>query len=91
MAVEWDQGNWPKCGKHGLSQAEIEQAFANDPMVKPDRTGTDEVRFNAIGQTDEGRFVFIVFTLRNDDQDIRPISARYMHAKELARYAIDTF
>ena len=21
---EWDAGNWPKCGKHGVSKAEIE-------------------------------------------------------------------
>lgn len=84
MAVVWDQGNWPKCGKHAVSKTEIEQTFANDPMVKPDRTGTDEVRYNAIGQTDAGRFAFVVFTFRGDD--IRPISARFMHAKEVRRY-----
>ena len=21
---DWDDGNWPKCGKHGVGQAEIE-------------------------------------------------------------------
>jgi uncharacterized DUF497 family protein len=85
--VVWDEGNWPKCSKHGMSQAEIDQVFANDPMVKPDRTGAVEVRFNAIGKTDAGRFAFIVFTFRDDD--IRPISARYMHAKEVRRYEKD--
>jgi uncharacterized DUF497 family protein len=85
--VVWDKGNWPKCGTHGLSQAEIEQVFANDPMVKPDRTGTVEVRFNAIGKTDAGRSAFVVFTFRDDD--IRPISGRYMHEKEVKRYEND--
>ena len=60
MRVVWDHGNWPKCGKHGVSKTEIEQALANDPMTKPDRMGTEEVRFNAIGKTNEGRFVFVV-------------------------------
>ena len=47
-----------------------------------------ERRFRAIGRTDEGRGVFIVFTLRRkgDELLIRPISARYMHKKEIDDY-----
>jgi hypothetical protein len=22
--IQWDGGNWPKCGKHGMSREEIE-------------------------------------------------------------------
>jgi hypothetical protein len=27
---DWDHGNWPKCGKHGVGKAEIE-AVLSDP------------------------------------------------------------
>jgi len=29
---EWDDGNWPKCGKHGVSRAEIEQALLRENL-----------------------------------------------------------
>ena len=47
-----------------------------------------EQRLRAIGKTAEGRTIFVVFTLRRrgDDIIIRPISARYMHAKEVKSY-----
>jgi len=46
-------------------------------------------RFRAIGQTSEGRALFVVFTLRRRGTDtlIRAISARYMHRKEADHYA----
>lgn len=47
-----------------------------------------EERFKAIGRTDDGWGALIVFTLRKrgDDSFIRPISARYMHRKEIEYY-----
>jgi hypothetical protein len=47
-----------------------------------------ERRFRATGRTEKGRGVFIVFTLRRkgDEVLIRPISARYMHKKEIEAY-----
>ena len=32
---EWDDGNWPKCGKHGVTREEIEQFFVS-AKVAPD-------------------------------------------------------
>jgi len=85
---QWDDGNWPKCAKHGLSREEIEYVLSRKPMVAPDRTGASEARFNAVGRTEEGRHVFVVFAVRRDGADlmIRPISARYMHKKEVDHY-----
>jgi len=86
---DWDDGNWPKCAKHGVSKAEIEFVLLSDPQVLPDRTLlSDEARFNAVGTNQSGRHVFIVFALRERDRArlARPISARYMHRKEIARY-----
>ena len=84
----WDAGNWPKCGKHGLSKPEIEHALRNGPLVLIDRGGRAETRFNAVGRNQAGRHLFVVFTIRRVDGAllIRPISARYMHEKEVAGY-----
>ncbi|MDR3462484.1 MAG: BrnT family toxin [Beijerinckiaceae bacterium] len=85
---DWDDGNRMKCGKHGVPLAEIEQALRNDPLVLADRTGSMETRFNAVGVNDQKRHVFVVFTLRDfgGRKLIRPLSARYMHAKEIKTY-----
>lgn len=84
---QWDDGNWPKCGRHGLSRSEIEFVLSNEPFVAPDPS-IREQRFDAVGRTSEGRFAFVVFTLRarGADMMIRPISARYMHKKEIDNY-----
>lgn len=83
--IQWDRGNKAKCQKHGVTLAEIEYIFQNDPGIAPDLGHSQvEARFFAIGKTGEGRSVFIVFTIREDE--IRPISARYMHEKEVSRY-----
>lgn len=87
--VEWDDGNRAKCQKHGVSIAEIESMFAGEPRYSPDTAHSfDEQRFLATGRTDVGRPVLVVFTIREVDgvKLVRPISARYMHAKEAARY-----
>lgn len=87
--IEWDDGSWPKWGEHGVSQAEIAEVFAGDPMVSPDHAHSSaEERFHAIGETGQGRFVFIAFTrrLRDGAPVYRPISARYMHRKEIEFY-----
>ena len=86
---DWDRGNRSKCQKHGLSLTAIERLFARPLAIIPDESHSrEERRFRAIGRTEKGRTVFIVFTLRRygDEQLIRPISARYMHKKEIEAY-----
>ena len=84
---DWDAGNWPKCGKHGVSKAEIEHIFHDTPMVQTDPHGL-EPRYRAIGKNELGRYIFLVFMFRviNGQKMIRPISARYMHNKEVSHY-----
>ena len=84
---EWDEGNWLKCGKHGVSQLDIEQVLLGTPAVMPD-PHPDEPRMRAIGKTDSGRYVFLVFMLRKLKHQtlLRPISARFMHQKEIDHY-----
>jgi hypothetical protein len=86
---DWDRGNTAKCQKHGLSTALIESLFARPLAIVPSAAGSrEESRSCAVGQTGNGRRVFLVFTLRrkSDKQLIRPISARYMHKKEIESY-----
>ncbi len=86
---DWDKGNRAKCEKHGLSTGVIESLFTRPLAILPDPSHSQrERRLRAIGRTDKGRGVFIVFTLRRkgDALLIRPISARYMHKKEIEAY-----
>ena len=86
---DWDDGNWPKCGKHGVSIAEIEAVLTSRPAILPDLVHSQaETRFLAIGRTFERRHVFICFTIRERGaaRYLRPISARYMRQKEVDHY-----
>ena len=86
---DWDDGNRRKCRKHGVSLKTIESLFAGAVAVLPDIAHSEkEQRFRAIGWTKARRPVFVVFTLRERDGEtlLRPISARYMHAKEIKAY-----
>lgn len=84
---EWDEGNWPKCAKHGVTKEEIEEIFQFTPAIMPD-PHPDEPRMRAIGQSKAGRYVFLVFMFRlvGGQNFIRPISARYMHQREIDHY-----
>ena len=86
---DWDDGNRKKCQKHGVSIAEIEVLFVGSPHIAPNpKHSAEEDRFVAIGRTSTGRPVFVAFTMRtkNKGRFIRPVSARYMHAEEIAAY-----
>jgi uncharacterized DUF497 family protein len=90
---DWDEGNVRKStDKHGVSQAEAEQIFLNEPLLVLEdvRHSQREPRFHALGQTDAGRFLHITFTLRGGGKLIRVISARTMHRKERAIYEQET-
>jgi uncharacterized DUF497 family protein len=86
---DWDAGNREKCERHGVSAAEIESLFDGTLAVHPDpEHSVAEQRFKAIGRTAAGRHVFVVFAIRqrSGKRLIRPISARYMHRKEIEHY-----
>jgi uncharacterized DUF497 family protein len=88
-----DAGNREKCRKHGVAIEEIEALFHGKPRVAPSpKLETRESRLLAIGRNRSGRPLFVAFTLRNKSGVllIRPISARYMHAKEIAAYEAES-
>jgi uncharacterized protein len=90
---DWDQGNREKCQEHGVSIVEIETMFAGTVLVAPDPLhSVREERFKAVGAAESGRKLLVVFTwrMRDGDRFIRPVSARYMHEKEVKAYEKET-
>lgn len=92
VGFEWDHGNARKSlEKHGVSQAEAEQIFANDPLIVTDHLAHNErePRYHALGRTEATQLLHVTFTLRAGGTRIRIISARDMSRKERHRYAQD--
>lgn len=86
---DWDEGNIEKCGKHGVTLAEIERMLETPVLLVDDPAhSATEIRQCAIGATEAGRDLFVSFTLREraGRSLVRPISARYMHRPEVNRY-----
>jgi hypothetical protein len=87
---DWDAGNRHKCQRHGLTIDQIERvvSHAETLIVRDIKNSAREERFIAVGRTQEGRFAFVAFTPRERDGRtfLRPISARYMHKQEIAKY-----
>ena len=84
---DWSGGNAEKnWERHRVTPLEAEQVFFNSPLV----SGADaahsqeEQRFYALGQTDEGRELFVVYTMRK--RRLRVVSARGMSRKERRIY-----
>lgn len=79
---EWDDGNKDKNLKHNVQHWECEQIFFNEPVIilEDSTHSITEDRFAAFGQTDKGRNLVIIYTIRNSN--LRIISARDMNKKE---------
>ena len=84
---EWDEGNREKNWiRHQVSVAECEQVFFNVPLLaaEDERHSRAEPRYYVLGQTDAGRKLFVVVTIRGES--IRVISARDMSHRERKEY-----
>jgi hypothetical protein len=87
-SFDWDEGNTRKNQKHSVSMGEAEQVFFNTPLLVLEdiKHSRHELRFHALGKTDNVRLLHITFTLRGACKKIRVISARDMHKKERSVY-----
>ncbi len=84
---QWDVGNADKNRDlHQVSQGECEQVFFNRPLlVAPDVEHSQrEPRYAALGQTNAGRRLAVVCTIRGTL--VRVISARDMSRQERRIY-----
>jgi hypothetical protein len=89
VGFEWDAGNQRKSEvKHGVTQAEAEEIFFNQPLLvsADSKHSEQEPRYLALGKTNQARALTLIFTLRQDGTLIRVISARDQHRKERQLY-----
>ena len=87
VGFQWDDGNSEKNWiSHQVTKSECEQIFFNQPLIlgNDEKHSEIEQRYYALGQTDDGRLLFIVSTVR--EKLIRVISARDMSKKEREVY-----
>ena len=71
---DWDDANVGHIARHGATPEEVEQAFANHPLVVlTTQKHGGETRVLCAGLTDAGRALQFVYTLRRDR--IRVITA----------------
>lgn len=87
FGFQWDDGNSDKNWiSHQVTKSECEQIFFNQPLLVEDdeKHSKTEIRYYALGRTDNERKLFIVFTIR--ENLIRIISARDMSKKEREVY-----
>ena len=73
--------------KHGVTTTEVEEVLSNHPyfrfVSKGNRSG--ENIYSAMGQTDTGRYLTVIFILKLDRRAL-VISARDMDKKERRHY-----
>ena len=87
VGFEWDEGNSEKNWvRHHVTMPECEQVFFNQPLILAgnEERSQSEQRYYALGQTDDGRRLFIVFIVRGEL--VRVISARDMSRRERRVY-----
>ena len=76
---EWDEYNEEHIAKHNVAMDEVEACFFNPYVWKRKKRG--KKRYYLYGQTDGGRYLFIVFELYHGGI-VHPISARDMEPRE---------
>jgi uncharacterized DUF497 family protein len=83
---EWDAYNSTKVRlRHNIDTREAEQSFFQQSIIIFDhKHSSAEQRYQLVGITDNGRVLFIVFTLRG--VRIRILSARLANKKERNYY-----
>ena len=87
QGFQWDKGNSLKSWlKHHVTEGDAEQIFFNEPLLlaTDEKHSQQESRYRAMGYTDENRYLYVVFMVR--DNLIRVISARDMNKKERIIY-----
>jgi hypothetical protein len=85
---EWDDGNLQKnWHAHNVLNIEAEEIFFNQPLFLSEdveHSTPAERRLQALGRTNNSRYLFVAFTIRR--RLIRIISARDMSRKERKVY-----
>lgn len=65
MLFDWNQSNIDHIARHRITPSEAEQVILNDPIDIELQRRDEESRIAQIGETDRGRILVVVTTLRN--------------------------
>ena len=86
IEFEWDKGNRGKNQKHRVTDEECEEAYfdPNKVLARDPLHSDRELRHILIGKTQNGRLLFVAFTVRK--KKLRVISARDLNRRERFLY-----
>lgn len=70
---DWDEHNIEHIAEHGIEVEEVEQALARKPVLRRGRQG----RYLALGQSEAGRYLFVVV------EDLGEYWARVITARDM--------
>jgi uncharacterized DUF497 family protein len=62
---DWNHSNIDHIAQHGITPSEAEQVVLNNPIDLEFQRRGEESRIAQIGETDQGRVLVVVTTLRN--------------------------
>jgi hypothetical protein len=72
---------------HNVCEEEVEEVLRNSPITQPSRrSAANEVSFLALGQTDAGRHLKVLYSRARDGVGIFVITAYDLRGKELLAY-----
>jgi uncharacterized DUF497 family protein len=85
MRFDWDAANRGHLARHrDVSVAEVEAVLQGRLLVLAVAVMSGEKRFEAVGETEGGRVLVVIFTLRGDA--VRPITAYRAEGRRLRLY-----
>jgi uncharacterized DUF497 family protein len=78
----WDDRNVEHIARHRVEPEEVEEVFTEQPLIRRARDG----RYLALGRTEAGRLLAVVFVRLPAGRQLRVITARDMNSAERDDY-----
>lgn len=66
LCFDWDEANARHIASHQVSAGEVEQVFTHDERSIDYDVINGEERWTVVGETDNGRVLIVVFTMRRE-------------------------
>lgn len=84
---EWDQHNAGHVARHDVDPEEVEEAAGRPHAIIPARAAGGEKRGKLPGTSSAGRYLVVLFTIRNER--LRPVTGYAMNRKEREIYGAE--
>ncbi len=85
LAYDWDEANVGHIARHGVTPGEVESVLGRKPVVIRIEHRGGERRVACMGETDAGRHLVVVYTIR--ERKRRVVTAFPMNRKARREYA----